>query len=218
MNVRVMTVVNGVFSENCYLIWEPEGRCIILDPGDEPHLVVSMAREMELKPVLIAATHAHIDFVGAVAELRDTFRIPFMLHSLEEEILDKLPEDARLFGLPTIRRPQVDRWLADGEQLSFGDSSLLVTHTPGHTPGSVCYTCENMVFTGDTLFAGGYGRSDLEGGEEETLLRSVRDRLFSLEETTIIYPGHGPTTTIGQEKKKNWIATRFEHLDASDIS
>jgi glyoxylase-like metal-dependent hydrolase (beta-lactamase superfamily II) len=209
MNVRVMTVVNGVFSENCYLVWEPEGRCIVLDPGDEPHLVESMVREMELTPVLIAATHGHIDFVGAVAELRDTFRIPFAAHRLEEEILDRLPEDARLFGLPTIRRPQVDRWLEEGDELSCGEARLKVIHTPGHTPGSICLLCENMVFTGDTLFAGGYGRSDLPGGEERTLLASVRDRIFSMEDTTIVYPGHGPTTTVGQEKKRNWIVSRL---------
>ena len=204
-----MTVVNGFFSENCYLVWEPEGRCIVLDPGDEPYLVESMIREMELVPVMIAATHGHIDFIGAVPELRDIFRIPFAIHGEESTTLEKLTEDARTFGLPTVRQPQVDRWLSDGEFLSFGDSRLEVIHTPGHTPGSVSYICEHMMFSGDTLFAGGYGRTDLEGGKEETLLASVANRIFTLEDTTIIYPGHGPTTTVGQEKKKNWIATRL---------
>lgn len=215
MHARVMTVVNGFFSQNCYLVWETGGRCVILDPGDEPHLVESMIREMELTPVLITATHAHIDFVGAVSMIRDAFRIPFAIHRDEDEILDKLPEDARFFGLPTIRRPQVDRWLEDGETLSFGEASMTVLHTPGHTPGSVCFQCEHMIFTGDTLFAGGYGRSDLEGGEEDVLVASVRDRIFTLDETTIVYAGHGPTTTIGQEKKQNWINGRIGAPDTS---
>lgn len=213
VHLRVKTVVNGLFYENCYILWEPGGSCVIVDPGDEAHMVASMIREMELNPVLIAATHAHLDFVGAVSELRDTFRIPFALHADEEKNLDRLPDEARFMGLPTVSRPMVDRWLQDGDRLSFGQCEVQVLHTPGHTAGSVCFHSEQVILVGDTIFAGGYGRTDLEGGDERSLIQSVHDRLFCLDDTTIVYPGHGPTTTIGEEKRTNWINKRAKELD-----
>jgi glyoxylase-like metal-dependent hydrolase (beta-lactamase superfamily II) len=216
--MRVKTVVNGLFYENCYIVWEPGGTCIILDPGDEAHMVASMIREMELSPVLIAATHAHIDYVGAVAELRDAFRVPFAVHELEVENLERLPLEAQFMGLPSIAGPTVDRRLQDGEMLSFGDCALEVVHTPGHTAGSVCLIGDQMVFAGDTLFAGGYGRTDLHGGDEEALLRSVEERIFVLDDTTIVYAGYGPTTTIGEERRTNWICNRLRSRQPRETS
>ncbi len=212
VNMRVKTVVNGLFYENCYIIWEPGGSCVILDPGDEAHLIASMVREMELNPVIIAATHAHIDFIGAVAELRDTFRIPFAVHAGEVRNLDTLVDEARIIGLPSVNRPDVDRWLEDGESIAFGNSKLTVVHTPGHTEGAVCFIGDQSVFVGDTIFAGGYGRTDLPGGDEDTLLHTIRDRLFTLDENTIVYPGHGPSTTIGEERRTNWVKGRLSRL------
>ena len=119
-----------------------------------------------------------------------------------------LPNMARYLGLPVIKIPPVDRWLQDGDRIEVGGIVLEVVHTPGHTPGSICLNAGRGIFTGDTLLAGSYGRTDLKGGSEEAILMSIHKRLFQLDDATEVYPGHGPSSTIGEEKKSNWAVTR----------
>lgn len=211
--MKIKIIINGFFFGNCYLIWEEDRNCIIIDPGDEEELIMHSISELGLIPRLIVATHVNVDSIGAAAAMREAFGVPFAIHREEAKMFDFIPNMARYLGLPQIKLPAVDRWLADGEIVEVvggggGKVSLQVIHTPGHTPGSICLYTRGAVFTGDTLIAGSYGRTDMRGGSEETILESIHNRLFVLDDATVVYPGHGPTTTIGEEKKKNWAVFR----------
>jgi hydroxyacylglutathione hydrolase len=206
--VKIKTIINGFFFGNCYLVWGEERNCLIIDPGDEEELIYHSIHELGLTPHLIVGTHANIDSIGAAADLRETLGVPFALHEEEARMFEFLPHLARYLGLPQIKIPPVDEWLANGDAIEVGQFSLKIIHTPGHTPGSICLFTPGAVFTGDTLIAGSYGRTDLRGGSEKSILESIQKRLFALDDTTRIYPGHGPTTSIGEEKKNNWAVYR----------
>jgi len=206
--LNIKTIINGFFFGNCYLVWDEDKNCVVIDPGDEEELVEHAIREHGLTPKLIVGTHASVVTIGAVDYLREALGAPFALHAEESRTLEYLPTIARYFGLPVIRIPDVDRWLKSGEEIKAGGVVLEVLHTPGHTPGSICLLGNGMVITGDTLLAGSYGRTDWKGGSEESIIRSISKNLFVLDEATQVYPGHGPMTTIGEEKKSNWVVYR----------
>ena len=191
----ISRIVTAPLDNNVYLITcTTTGASLIVDASSEPEAIAALAEGTDVRGVV--TTHGHWDHHGAIPEVSDRLDVPFMLHSDDAEIAGKTPDTTLIEGPAEI-----------------GNVKAHILHTPGHTTGSVCFLCEHMIFTGDTLFAGGYGRSDLEGGEEDMLLASVRDKIFTRDETTIIYAGHGPTTTIGQEKKQNWILTRLAPPD-----
>jgi hydroxyacylglutathione hydrolase len=206
--VQVKTIVNGFFFGNCYLVWDEDRNCVVIDPGDEEELIYHTIYELSLTPQLIVGTHANIDAIGAAADLRELLGVHFAIHEEEIKMFDVLPDVARFLGLPVIKIPPVDRWLHDGDRIEVGQSTFAVLHTPGHTPGSISLLCEGTVFTGDTLLAGSYGRTDLRGGSEESILHSIHTRLLSLDASTEVYPSHGPSTTIGEERKTNWAVVR----------
>lgn len=197
-------LVVGMFMENSFLVACPETReGVLIDPGDEAERIAEWVARHGVTPVRILNTHAHIDHVGAVAELKREYGIPFALHKGEGRNLAQLAAHAAVFGLSAPEQPEVDEWLTDGAVYRFGNASLTVLETPGHTAGGVSFVGDGFVIAGDTLFAGSIGRTDLPGGDFETLRRSIRDGLFALPPETVVHCGHGPSTTIGGEKRSN---------------
>jgi hydroxyacylglutathione hydrolase len=207
-DVQIKTIVTGFFFGNCYLVWDDSRNCVVIDPGDEEELIFHTIQELALTPHLIVGTHANLDAIGAAADLRESLGVHCALHEAEIPMFEFLPNLARYLGLPVIKVPPVDRWLQDGDRIEVGGIVLEVIHTPGHTPGSICLNAGRGIFTGDTLLSGSYGRTDLKGGSEEAILTSIHKRLFQLDDATEVYPGHGPSSTIGEEKRSNWAVTR----------
>ncbi len=204
MFLKCLTV--GLFQENCYLIGDPStGVGAIIDPGDEAERILDAVRESKLNYRYILNTHAHLDHVGAVDAVKKSLGIPFYLHRDEESILNSVPIHATLFGLPPLRVPRVDVWYDMAAPIELGSLSIRLLFTPGHTPGGVSLYLakEKTLIAGDTLFNGSIGRTDLPGGDFDTLISSIHNELFVLPDDTLVYPGHGPETTIGYEKQYN---------------
>ena len=188
---------------NCYIL-QCDATAIIIDPGDEPERIVRFLNGMKVKPSQIIATHTHFDHVLGVDSLRTKLSIPFLIHHDDLDMLESMQSRVRQFmGFEVPPPPKVDGYLKDGESLKLGDESIRVLHTPGHSPGSISLSGDGYVLTGDALFSQSIGRTDLPGGDLDTLVRSIREQLFKLDDETIVYPGHGPETTIGDEKLAN---------------
>ena len=208
--MNVDQIPNGVFAENCYLIVdEPAAACAIVDPGEEAGLILHKVAETGAKPVGIWLTHAHVDHVLGVARVAMETGAPVWLHPADRALYDAVPDQAAWFGLvapPGLPAP--DREMAHGAELAVGDLRFAVRHTPGHSPGSVCLIGPGIVFSGDVLFAGSIGRTDLPGGDFETLIGSIERELLPLPDDTILYSGHGPESTIGRERRTNPFLTR----------
>jgi glyoxylase-like metal-dependent hydrolase (beta-lactamase superfamily II) len=188
---------------NCYVI-ERQGEAIIVDPGDEPERILRFIKDINTEPSAIVATHAHFDHVLGVDHLRRVLRIPFLLHREDLPILESMQNRARQSaGIEVPKPPKVDGFLEDGEDLSLGSQTIRVLHTPGHSPGSISLHSDGYVMTGDALFNQSIGRTDLPGGDFDTLIRSIKEKLFMLNDETIVYPGHGPETSISDEKLAN---------------
>jgi glyoxylase-like metal-dependent hydrolase (beta-lactamase superfamily II) len=202
----VETIVNGPFVENCYLCAEAAGKqALLVDPGDEDERILAAVRGLDLEVKEIVCTHAHIDHAGAVAPLQRVLGVPFALHPEERSWLERMPSQASVFGLDPREVPRVDRELTAGETIRLGALEAKVLFTPGHSAGGCClhFASEGVVLVGDTLFQGSIGRSDLPGGSLKTLLRSIREQLFTLPDATVVFSGHGPSTTIGEERRTN---------------
>jgi hydroxyacylglutathione hydrolase len=197
-------VVVGPLETNCYLVYCSETlECAVIDPGAEAERIFPSIIECGLKPVVILNTHGHIDHVGANRDVKDKFKIPLWIHGLDGPLLEKIQEFELSFFLGAKESPPPDRLLKDGESVVLGRSALQVIHTPGHTAGSVSFLGNNILFSGDTLFNGGVGRTDLPGGSSRDLETSIRERILVLPSETIVLPGHGPWTTVGDEKESN---------------
>jgi hydroxyacylglutathione hydrolase len=204
MILKMMTV--GPFQENCYIIGDEEsGVGAIVDPGDEAARIAMAVEETNLEIGSIIVTHAHIDHVGAVVVLVDEYACPVLMHAEAEPMLRQLPTQAMMMGMRFGKVPSVDRHVEDEEILEVGDLSLRSLYTPGHAPGHLAFYAEEegLVLSGDALFAGSVGRVDLPGGSMEVLMRSIEDRLLTLPDDTLVYSGHGPRTTIGNERTSN---------------
>ncbi len=196
----------GPFRENSYVLGDPVSReAVLVDPGDEPEAIEALLKREGLEARYILNTHAHIDHVGAVDHLQRKLGLPFYLHPGDQEWLESLPLQGRMFGVPTSAIPKVDRWIADGDVFELGSKRIRVIHTPGHTPGGCCLWIEDdrILITGDTLFAGSIGRTDFPGGSHEQILDSIRGKLFPLGDDVTFYPGHGPPSTLGKERIDN---------------
>lgn len=195
----------GPVGANCYIFGDDRSRDVfVIDPGDEPDRILDSLRQLGARPLALVNTHGHFDHIQAVDAVRRATRAPFWIHEAEREILTQGPARAKmLFGLDLPPSPVPDRWLVDGDRLQVGGLTLTVRHTPGHSPGGVCLLGDGLAFVGDTLFAGSIGRTDLPGADTATLLASIARVLLPLPDETVCYPGHGPETTMGEERRTN---------------
>jgi glyoxylase-like metal-dependent hydrolase (beta-lactamase superfamily II) len=204
MILEMLTV--GPFQENCYVIGDEEtGAGAIVDPGDEAARIALAVEQTGLDIAQILITHTHIDHVGAVAALAEEYRCPVLMHAEAEPMLAQLPTQAMMMGLRFGRVPTVDRHIGDEETIEVGGLELRSLYTPGHAPGHLAFYVESegLVLSGDALFSGSVGRVDLPGGSMEVLMRSIEERLLTLPDETAVYSGHGPETTIGNERAHN---------------
>ena len=206
--MKVIPIPNGQFAENCYVVVDEARRaCAIVDPGEEAELITHRVAALDVTPVAIWLTHAHLDHVMGVARLKRETGAPVCLHPADRELYDHAVQQGLAFGIPVEPPPPPDRPFTHGEVVRVGDCVFTVRHAPGHSPGSVCLVGDGVVFTGDVLFAGSVGRTDLPGGDFETLRKSIERELLVLPDSTIVYSGHGPETTIGQERRANPFLT-----------
>ncbi|MGC7559503.1 MBL fold metallo-hydrolase [Pasteurella sp. PK-2025] len=205
MNIEIIPVT--AFQQNCSLIWDDQKNAAIIDPGGEANKLISRITELELNLKTILLTHGHLDHVGAAPKLKQHFNVPMIgPHSLDRYWFEQLPQQSQRFGLPEIAAFEPDRWLdQEGEVIEIGDIRFEVLHLPGHTPGHIGFIEheKRISFTGDVLFKQGIGRTDFPGGDHQTLLQVIREKLYPLGDDMIIVAGHGPYTTIGQEKQTN---------------
>lgn len=197
-------VIVGPLETNCYLFFCPQTReCAVIDPGAEAEKIFEAIASLDLKPIIILNTHGHVDHTGANLDLKERYQIPIALHPGDLPLLEEYLQLE--FGLMLGARPAPapDRLLADGEKIVIGETFLQVIHSPGHSPGSVCFYADHLLFAGDTLFCGGVGRTDLPGGSWKDLAHSLKARVMTLPDETVVLPGHGPKTTIGEERESN---------------
>ena len=206
--MRIVQIPNGRFVENCYfVIDEATGECAIIDPGEEASLIAHKLQTERVTPIGIWLTHAHIDHVLGVPRLKADTGAPVYLHPADRLLYDHVPEQGVAFGMRAERLPAPDRELVHGDVLRVGELAFRVRHAPGHSPGSVAFEGQGVAFGGDVLFLGSIGRTDLPGGDFDTLLTSIERELLTLPDSTIVYSGHGPQTTVGHERRANPFLT-----------
>ncbi len=211
-----MNIARFVFNpiaENTYVVWDDSGEAAVIDAGGstaaENARLDEFLAERGLHPVVAINTHGHFDHALGVPHLKTTYGIPFAAHASDAFLLENAGPSGRIFGVKTGDLPSIDIDLGQRETISFGDTTLQIIHTPGHTPGHVCLfePRSGVVFTGDTLFADSIGRTDLPGGDYSWIMRSIIDKLLPLGGDVKVYPGHGPETTIGREAAGNPFIT-----------
>ena len=202
----VRHAVVGPFASNAWLAACDRTReAVLVDPGGEIPRTLALAEPEGFQVVRIFCTHGHIDHVSGAADARRTTGAPLTLHAADMGWLAALPQQAEMFGFDPVEVPEVDRRHEDGETFRIGDHEARVVHTPGHSAGScsLAFPADEVVFTGDTLFAGSVGRTDLPGGDYDALFRSIADRVFPLGDALRFHPGHGPDGTLGDERRSN---------------
>jgi len=206
--VKVITIPNGQFVENCYIVVDETAReCAVIDPGEAAGLILHKLQALDARTTAIWLTHGHLDHVLGVPRLKAETGAPVWLHAADRPLYDRVPEQAQWYGLAAEPLPPPDRAFAAGDTVRVGSIEFVVRHAPGHSPGSVCLVGSGVVFGGDVLFAGSIGRSDLPGGDHDTLIQSIERELLVLPDETIVYSGHGPETTVGHERRSNPFLT-----------
>jgi glyoxylase-like metal-dependent hydrolase (beta-lactamase superfamily II) len=205
--MRALIVPVTPFQQNCSVIWcERTGAGAVIDPGGDLERVLEAARGKDVRLEKILLTHAHIDHAGGTARLARELGLPIVGPQREDRFwIEALPEQSRMFGFPVSEAFEPDRWLEQGDRVQVGDVDLEVRHCPGHTPGHVAFfdPASRVAFVGDVIFAGSIGRTDFPRGDHATLIRSIRENLFPLGDDVRFVPGHGPTSTFGEERRSN---------------
>jgi len=201
--MKVETLAVGAFQENTYLVIdETKGEAVLIDPGAEPDRLIAAVEKSNATLKAMWITHAHIDHVGAIAGVKRKWDVPVYLHPLDTTLYRHAHTQAELYGLPFDDPPPPDAELADGDTLDVGSLRFDVAHVPGHAPGHVMLHGNGVAFVGDCLFAGSVGRTDLPGSNGGHLSRSL-EKITALDPATVLYPGHGPATTVGEELRSN---------------
>jgi len=199
-------LVVGALKTNCYLIACKETKkAVVIDPGeeDEVDLILNLLQKNNFDLKYVINTHGHIDHIAGNNLLKAKTEALLLIHRLDADMLVDANKNFSSFMGKEICSPPADKLLEGGDEIFLGRLNLIVIHTPGHTPGGISLVLNNIVFTGDTLFAGGIGRTDLPGGSYQDLIKSIREKLLILGDDKIIYPGHGPDSTIGEERRTN---------------
>ncbi|MFQ6103468.1 MAG: MBL fold metallo-hydrolase [Candidatus Glassbacteria bacterium] len=200
----VRTLAVGPFQSNSFVIKCSEtGEGAIVDPGDEAHLIIEVVRQEKVRVKYIFLTHAHVDHVGALKSVKEATGAEILMHKGDDFLLESVGAQALSFGLRVEGGSGVDIYIDEGDVFEFGKFEVKVIHTPGHSPGGVCYLIGKSLFVGDTLFSGSIGRTDLPGGSYETLISSIQKKLLPLGDDIEVYTGHGPSTTLGEERLTN---------------
>ena len=207
---RVAKFTFNPFQENTYILHDETKECIIIDPGCytdvERIQLKTYIEENKLTPVRLINTHCHIDHVFGNHFIADTYNLPLEIHKGEVPVLESVPQVCKMYGIPLPQpSPSAERFIEEGDLIKFGSSQLKTLFTPGHSPASISFYCETrqFVIAGDVLFYGSIGRTDLPGGNFNTLIASIKNQFFPLGDDVVVYPGHGEKTTIGFEKKHN---------------
>ncbi len=201
MFIQSLTV--GPIQATCFIVGDEQTKeAVVIDPGDEARRIFSGLQKHSLTLKYIINTHGHFDHVGANKALKSLTGAPILIHQGDAPMLSGLSGSARMWGMQAEDSPP-DQLIKDGDRITFGQITLQVIHTPGHSPGGISLYTPKVVFVGDTLFAGSIGRTDFPGGDYDLLISGVRNRLFVLGDDVQVFPGHGPDTTIGYEKKYN---------------
>ncbi|MFH2092064.1 MAG: MBL fold metallo-hydrolase [Pseudomonadota bacterium] len=194
----------GPIMANCYILGcESTKQAVVIDPGDDADRILMELAKSELKVKYLINTHGHFDHVGANKRMKEATCALIAIHPGDEPMLAELSRAAMMFGLSAENSPPADVLLNHDDEISFGDITLKVIHTPGHSRGGICLYAKGCLFAGDTLFAGSIGRTDLPGGDYDTLIESIKQRVLILPDRTVVYTGHGSETTIGKEKQNN---------------
>lgn len=205
--LQYQTIPVTAFQQNCSLLWcDQTLQAAVIDPGGDLDLVLAQADRLGLTLCAIWLTHAHIDHAGAAGTLAEKLGLPIIgPHQGDQFWIDGLPDQSAMFGFPPARTFTPTRWLQDGDTVQIGRSTLTVRHCPGHTPGHVVFHSSEAgrAFVGDVLFAGSIGRTDFPQGDLDTLLASIRNRLWPMGDDTVFIPGHGPESTFGRERRTN---------------
>lgn len=200
----IKTLVVGPIMANSFILGcEATREAVVIDPGDEADRILRAMAEPGLRVKYIINTHGHMDHVGGNKSLKEATGAPILIHPLDAPMLNQVASSAAAWGMVAVNSPPPDRELEDGDEVCFGSITLKVIHTPGHTPGGISLCTDREVFVGDTLFAGSIGRTDFAGGSFATIKKSIQQKLFTLNDDLAVYPGHGPATTIGEERRSN---------------
>lgn len=200
--MKVEQLVVGQLKTNCYLVWdEDSSEGIIIDPGDDADYIIRKISDYKIIPKLIIATHGHFDHILGILELKLAFSIPFWVNRLDLFLLKRSSQTAQYFLGVSVDLPAIpDNFLKEGDIIRFGKEKLVVWETSGHTPGSICLLGKGVIFSGDTVFAEGFGRTDFSYSSKRNLEKSLQ-RILQLPMDTVVYPGHGETTTVGEIRK-----------------
>jgi len=203
-NMILRMLVVGPIQANCYILGcERTREAAVIDPGgDSDKILIALAKD-KLRCVYIINTHGHFDHSAENRRLKEVTGAQLLIHRADAPMILHQGASGRSWGMNVDNSPPPDRYLEEGDIITFGDISLKVLHTPGHSSGGISLFSDKMVFVGDTLFAGSIGRTDFPGGDHEGLIRNVREKIFPLGDDVVVYPGHGPKTTVGRERRTN---------------
>ncbi len=194
----------GPLQSNCFIVGDEEsGEAVVIDPGGDGDMILNAVARKPWKVIAILNTHAHFDHIAANAAVIQGTGAPLMAPRGDSSFMEQAHVSARMYGLEVDASPPPDRLLDDGDSIDLGDEKIMVLSTPGHTPGGITFVTSIGIFPGDSIFAGSIGRTDLPGGDYDTLIDSIKARILALDDDTPVYPGHGPGTTVGRERTYN---------------
>jgi hydroxyacylglutathione hydrolase len=204
-NTMILTrLVVGPLQVNCFIVEDEKTKdAVVIDPGDDAADILKLIKDKGLKVRYIVNTHGHFDHIGANKAVKEATGAELLIHEADAPMMAAASKQASVFGMQAVLSPPADRFVKDGEVITAGEIALKVAHTPGHSLGGICLLEQGIAFTGDSLFAGSIGRTDLPGGDLKTLLRSIKKSLMVLPDDTRVFSGHGPISTIGEERKEN---------------
>ncbi|HKL08939.1 MAG TPA: MBL fold metallo-hydrolase [Bacteroidales bacterium] len=212
--LKIKTFVFNPFQENTFLLYDETNECVIIDAGNhnlnEKNELFTFIEEQKLTPKYLINTHCHIDHIMGNADVMEKYNIPSIAHQEDLPLIERVNDMALAFGFQVKEPPKPNKFVVDSENITFGNSTLEIRHVPGHSPGSIAIIAkdEHFAVVGDVLFKGSIGRTDLPGGDYNTLIHSIKQKLFILDDEFVVYPGHGDSTTIYHEKSTNPFFTK----------